>query len=370
MRTILICYNSLTFIRSVYYIDTVFGKNDSLILFYDGYSITNQISEFSNHGYQIAFIYPKKNYISKKCNNSFVNTILEKKSISKEIKSKASSFLGEDECNIVIFKDNHYVEVDLIENIYYRLKKRANIILIEEGVGLYNFDKYLEPLRHPVFQRINGLPKYCLNNPVQGMNPKVDEIWCTNPELIKLKRKDMSTRVRKINGVFPVDFCNYYIDVVGLRDIVRSYDFQTIRYVYLTQPYKGYKYFNSELDYINRLKDVLSVLELYGRVFIKPHPKDDVDYSQLITDNICVCDMDTQKIPFEIISSLFLKYQIVTVTSSVSINDKSGYDPIFVYPMFLPDNGKEYETYYKTCSKNGRICQDIHQLEAAVRSTL
>lgn len=332
MKYIVLTYNYLTLVRALKYINDVWGRENSVILY------MNLVSKFPE---RIMLDYTAKEIKCKSLNAgkhgfsllrlNIVNTRRTWKCVNQLLDSFDTEFV------ICLFKDNELLEATVIENAMSKFGYRCHIWLIEEGTGLYA-STMIKP-RFPFVKRfINhhfGLSNYGLKAIPQGMHPFLEKIICTKPELFKRKVNRENLEIEKMQEVFTDDLNDYFVRLILQNKEKKNYD-----YVFLTQPFRDLK-----LDYdylLNKHKKYLplifEILSNYGRVLIKLHPREHFDYKQYTNEKIDIVEGVENNIPFECLMSYYGNPQMISMYSSTSINIKSSKRSIFLGKLFdFPD---------------------------------
>jgi len=280
------------------------------------------------------------------------------------------SLLKDKDLRLVMYKDNWYVEAGVLD---YAVKMRGkgyhiNTILIEEGMGIYGTGTYPEENRHPIALKLLGISSYCMNNPVQGMNPAINEVWCYNNELFRKKRNDGDLAVIKEENEFDEESCECYVgllsDTSSAQDIKKLRD---VKYIFLTQPFADFDKFEDESEYIDTVSKILELIGKYGDILIKQHPRDKVDYSCFKNDNVFVCNDAMRLIPFEGLQTLFNNPRIITVASSCATHINYENKPIVLYPIFCSDYWIDVtENRYLESWSDCLICKSLEELKGVL----
>lgn len=363
MKYVVFSYNMLTLCRSLRYIDEVWGKENSTIIYadlvspvpdaikndYDVVTIDTDSLEATKRGFSLIFG-------SCRCANKAWK-------ILDRIVADAN-----DEVTLVVFRDNQPQEATLIERFHKKYSDKGKIILIEEGSMIYA--KKRVPIRYQMIKKIiyslYGVSLYSLLPVPHGDHKYISKIICVNPDLYK-KRNSLNrdVDVEKMINIFVESFNNYIIESVTGK---KCEEFPKFDYVYLTQPYTDYREeYEKIMDISNDLlPKIFGILNEHGRTIIKPHPRESMDYSVYVNENVELVSEKEQFLPFECLMQLYGNPQQISMCSSVSISNKSDKQSIYTFRMFdIPNDESCYHENYFS-DNNIVVCDNLTDFSNAL----
>ena len=333
MKYIIYAFNYLTLSKTLRYIDDRWLRENSLILYTNSVSpfphrikekFNSKVIDFNDIEYADVPIV-RKNSLAVNC---FWEVLIE---FSKE----------DEEVNLVIYRDNQIIECSLIDR-FHKKYQNGKIILMEEGSGLYLLDYYIDytPNAIDVIRRQLTKLKYKLygltpsSSPGKpfGYNPYINRVVGSKVNGLRERYKGTGIIVEQQIDVFTPEFSRTFVENVIDHEIVPvEYD-----YVFLTQPV---------IELIGGTeKEIIDIYESFllwffghigkgKRLIIKPHPRDDYDYSKYTNEKVALCDKEMNKLPYECLS-VFWKYpREVTFCSSACINSKSNRTGVYMYKL-------------------------------------
>ena len=271
------------------------------------------------------------------------------------------------DCNAIIFKHSCHkklverefkIDLKRYSDIYiyhdgtklgrYLQDKKQKYHLIEDGINTYQILREIPSRLFPLppknkikyflkfFFNIGYLPcgqnRFCLSIEVNDKS----NLAITHRNLVEVPKESLYGRLTNKQKLIL-----YKIFVSGIF-LQGSYDV-----ILLTIPLFKDKYVKSEYMQIKIYKDIIEDLELRGEsVVIKPHPRDNVDYSRYFTNNIII----DKNIPTEVLNynpELHFKKGITILSSSLDsidfVDQKEWYGIEYLdkkYKQFITDEYK------------------------------
>lgn len=223
---------------------------------------------------------------------------------------------------LVVFADNEVYTQFLITLVRQKMKNRSNVILIEEGIGLYNNRRKLST----DFLLCSGLIKTVILKIIYGFwyrridlgyNPNVDIILCRSPEKLPILKKRNKTVLRTdIEELFSSG-----LEIVSaqVRDrIEQSFPSRTPYFLFLSQPLVEAACADERelVSFIQKLYNVVSSVGL--QLVIKPHPGELYDFIGHIPGPTVLHDL--KLVPFEAIAPYIEPVAVGTWMSSSALN--------------------------------------------------
>ena len=323
MKYIIFAYNYPTLCKAIRYVDSVFGKNDAVLIYS---SFVNEAPKELVKEYGIIEIGGKQRDQQKGIRRLVVD-VLTTREICKAFKSVIKKWKGE-HFTLVVFKDNEAQDATLIDLAY---SFGGEIWEIEEGAGIYTIEKRkvshknIKRIVYPIFR----VSSYAITDNPQGLHPHVSKIISAKPDLLKEKYAKTSKKLEKQIEVFTDDFSRRFVLTIMPEKKPDAYE-----YVFLTTPMGDLLKGDIEKQlYTVFLEHLFSMLEKYGRVLIKPHPRDQFDYQLYETNRVKVCEKNEQMIPFECLLGFYKGADIISLVSSANTSITRGGKSIFVYPL-------------------------------------
>ena len=323
VKYIIYAYNYPTLCKAIRYIDSEFGKKDAVLIYS---SFVNKAPKELVEEYRIIEVDGRQRDQQRGIRRLVID-YLTTRDICNAFKRVVKKWRNE-RFTLVVFKDNEAQEATLIDLAY---SFGGEIWEIEEGVGIYTLDKRkvthknIKKIVYPFFQ----ISRYAITDNPQGLHPCVSRIISANPNLLKEKYINSSKILEKQIEIFTDDFSRKFVLTIMPEKRNDVYE-----YVFLTTPMEDLLYGETEKQlYIEFLKRFFSTVEKYGRVLVKPHPRDGFDYQSFETSRVKVCEKKEQMIPFECLLGFYKGADIVSLLSSANASVKRGSKSIFVYPL-------------------------------------
>ena len=265
---------------------------------------------------------------------------------------------------LVLFVDDNMREATVLE-LVKKHYEQCESWLIEEGVGIYRNPEKKDyrklKSRRRWLYRLFGVSVYNMIAPAQGYNLLVDKILCRKPDLVKSRGHSPCAAVEKEIDIFTEENSNYLLnEIFHTGEPERG-----VQYVFLTQPFVEIGYATRE-EYHLCIRQILSILSGRGKVLIKPHPWDPEDYSQYVDDNVSLCSLELNKIPFECLLGCFRDARVIAFCSSSACNLDTSKSPVYLYRL-LPGVAKNLRLPENFFEVNHIIdCVSLAQLEEII----
>lgn len=250
-------------------------------------------------------------------------------SIVKQISRKHESV------NLALFHDNWAFFPTLMEQ-FLRMRNAADIILLEDGISLYN--PYKEQKEHRYFTKkilfkVLGLSPYALISGGIGWNRHLSVILCHNPDDSVFDKRKKRVFVDFEGPVFTKKSLLSFLHRLGISQSqlkgLKSYS-----YIFLTQPMEEA---TDRKLYLDVLHKVFRLLKATDRVLIKKHPRDQGDYSEFLNQNVDVCDKVLELVPAECLISYLDEIHVLTFSSSAAYQGQNFGKKIYLYRL-IPDS--------------------------------
>lgn len=359
MKYIVYAFNYPTLCRALRYIDSQWGKENSILIFAE---LVSPLPEAIKEEYHATVIrgYNRSQFGGVK--GLFADIAITHASC-RAVNKVIRSFNGE--FTLVVFRDNEIQEATIIECVFKRYSDRCHLWIIEEGVGLYRTDRnpihYL-PIKRILFP-ILGLSRYALKNVSQGEHPRIEQVICSQPNLMATKFCGKNL-VKQID-IFTPEFSTRFAQCILNADCINK---QHFNYVFLTSPIFDFTDQTAEnYDfYRSSIQKLVQTVREYGSLVIKSHPRDHYDYSPFACDDaVKICGPLENAIPFECLYEYFGRPQIISAGSSVSLNSNSEKPTIFVYRL-LHYNSVMGQLMQESSDIKPIICNDFEDLKQAL----
>ena len=270
----------------------------------------------------------------------------------------------QEEFTLVVFRDNEAPEATLIEKAMRHFPKRFHLWIIEEGVGLYRTDRPLIQgvwLKKWLF-RLLGISTYALRKVSQGEHPKVEKVICQQPEWAaeKFAGKDIEQQIPVFVPEFNPRFAAY---VLGSAPENSRYD-----YVFLTVPCQNVA--ASVENFYARYEAFLECLVRYatknGRLLIKCHPRDTYNYQKYAQiPNVRVCSALENQVPFECLYAYYGFPKVISLGSSFTLDDPDSKPTIFAHKL-LGLSASIEDLMIKHTPETLVICETMEDLKNAL----
>lgn len=359
MKYIAYAINYPTLCRALRYIDTQWGKENT-VLFYatlvsplpEGVSARYNVIEIAGHnrgrisGFEALY-----------ADFSTANTSWKK--LRRLLKDTDEDF------TLVVFRDNEAPEATLIEKAARHFPKRFHLWIMEEGVGLYRTDR--NPVRSvwvkKLLYRMLGISTYALKNVSQGEHPRIEKVICQHPDWAteKFRDKQIQQQLDVFVPEFNLRFAEYVLGALSREE--GGYD-----YVFLTTPIAQCVNFTEEYAkrYAQFLDEMVSYATAGGKLLIKCHPRDTYDYSKYQNmPNVKVCSALENQVPFECLHAYYGLPQMISIGSSVSLKDTGGKPTIFVHNLLDVPTAIE-SLLAKHAPESMILCQTMEDLKRAL----
>ena len=359
MKYAVFVYNISTLCRAISYIDTLWGKDNSTILYAD---LVSPIPETIRQDYKVRII--NTNLLDSRCRGmalllgSCRSSINAWKELDTLLKKSGEPY------TFIVFRDNEIQEATMIEKAYRKYPQKIRIWVMEEGSGIYAMKRVSG--RFLNFKRmiylLFGVSTYSLHAVPQGMNDKVEKIICSHPELLKEKYKNKGIELEKMIPVFTQELSEYITNsVLGKQINYPKYD-----YVFLTQPFTDFPSEYDDLLAIHQklLPQIFDILKKNGNTIIKLHPRESYDYS--IYTGISLSKQEEKQIPFECLMQLYGNPQMISMFSSTSVTIQTEKPSIYLSKLFnIPGTDHLYAAEYYI-KNNIIICDSLEQFQEAL----
>ncbi|MDD3625985.1 MAG: polysialyltransferase family glycosyltransferase [bacterium] len=283
MKTIFATYNLFHLILAVCKCYTVERSSERALILIDNGYITNAediIGKFKDfidwcdfkifNDKKISDEFYSKSDLSKLFNNLSLIKYYERR--NQEIKS-----LDLNDSEIFIFNDSRILS-------RYLILKKGNVILLEDGMG--NYLKYNYKLRDHL-KKLFGI------YPPMGRNPKIKKIHVQSPENLPddIKDKGVSLDIGMILTNIPQEIkekiFNIFIDEKTFT-LLKKTDTEKKKILVITQPISEIKLCSEEKK-VKLYRDLLTpYLNDENVIFIKPHPYEKTNYSNIFGNSIIV----------------------------------------------------------------------------------
>lgn len=333
MKYVIYAFNYLTLSKTIRYVDSIWTRTNSLILY------TNTVSRLPSA------IAEKYNCILYDYDDDNVQqySLLKKTSFAVRLFWKVlCEFASKDEnVTLVVYRDNQFIECSMIDRFHKKFRF-GQIILMEEGAGLYlndflieyhmDCDNFLRKILRKTKYKFYGLTSSSTPGKPFGYNPFINRVVGSKVEGLRERYKGTGVIVEQQIDVFTPEFSRTFVENVIDHEIVPvEYD-----YVFLTQPV---------IELIGGTeKEIIDIYESFllwffghigkgKRLIIKPHPRDDYDYSKYTNEKVALCDKEMNKLPYECLSAFWKYPREVTFCSSACINSKSNQTGIYMYKL-------------------------------------
>lgn len=300
MKAIFICYNYLTLYKALYTIKHNYKDNETIIIFRETVSpIPKNLKT-----------YTKVYNINK--SKMFSNKIIDKlRIIKKTVEIIKKETVNIDNIDFIVFKDNELIESTLIEKVKKLDIKSKKILLIEEGLGIYEKEAKQEKrnLKILLKNKVLNFFDYHIYDKPQGYNPLVDEIICSDDKLLKKIKGELNLNIFKHSNMFSQEEVMFFVvNILGYElSIFEKY--KNYEVVFLSQPLK-------EIGITDREnKRIFSVLSLKP-CLIKRHPRESDELYVSSNKNIVELDNKLNEIPFECLYTMFNSPIVITYFSS------------------------------------------------------
>ena len=359
MKYVIFAYNFLTLSKTLRYVDSIWTREKSLILY------TNTASSLP------ITIAEKYNCVLYDYNDFSVQHYPPLKKISCAVRffwKALCEFVPEGEnVTLVVYRDNQYIECSMIDQ-FHKKYHSSQIMLMEEGAGLYlghhtDRDNYFRRiLRKAKYKLLYGLSSSNSPGKPFGYNPYINKVVGSKVDGLRERYKGTEVLVEQQIDVFTPEFVRTFVENIIDHEIEPvEYD-----YVFLTQPVKEFVG-GSEKEVVGIYETFLlwffSRIGKEKKLIIKPHPRDDFDYSKFVNERIALCDKEMNKLPYECLSVFWKFPREFTFYSSACINSKCNRTGVYMYKL-LKNNlvGDIVDMQY--VKDNGIfICESENQLE-------
>ncbi|MFW6015949.1 MAG: hypothetical protein ACOCRK_05890 [bacterium] len=358
MKVIFICYNYLTLYKAMFLIKNRYKKYSCTIIYREIVAKApvgiNKICNVFIIKKSIGGIYHAMVSLFPRLRNFIEKAMIAKRTceiLKKEIKKDKDNIL-------VVFKDNEMIEATIIKYFVKNTNNKRKVILVEEGIGLYNNSNKKEENRlvYKILYKLFGLSKYSLQNFSQGYHPFIDKIICGNPDLFREKKKRRNIPIEKEINVFNKTDCIYFIKKIVKISPAKISRYFSSKYVYVTQPLSKDGIIDKEQELVFE-KDIINLFLNKDKLLIKKHPRDDKKYNSFIEKGAQIFDQNYSAVPFECLYFAMKNPIIITVHSSVykNILDVNNNAPVILLYRLIVDYIEKNKTY--------KINQEIDKIE-------
>ncbi|MTI80463.1 MAG: hypothetical protein FH758_06190 [Firmicutes bacterium] len=280
--------------------------------------------------------------------------------------SKLSNLIGEN-TTLLIFNDTEPITWKLMKETK-RESPSNKIVLLEEGVGLYNFTSNKKENKiasmKSILTRLTG--NEIKFQPV-GLSEDIDTIIAREPDQIpQIKKKNKEILKQSIGGLFEQPSAQQFIDAFFKGENSSFYEVkhEMKNVLFIDQPISEYiDNINSYEQEVKFMAEIFDNISKDTNIIIKPHPRDDIRKYDLLTkqfSNITVITRELALAPIECVLAAFRNSTIITYNSSAGINAKYIVPEIrvcFTYSIFYDFIG---ETKDREVIKNIEM---VHQLK-------
>jgi len=357
VKYIAFTYNIFTLAHILSYTDNSYGRENVSIVYSD---IASMLPEVIRNDYKIHFV-PSNDILSKRRINAIICACNLSLRIWKVVDKILSS--NSEETTLIVFRDNEIEEASFIEKAIKKYGEKVHVWVMEEGNGIYAKEK--NPIRYlkikQILYKLSGVSSYSLQNKTQGLHPSVEKIICSKPYVIREKLSlDIELETKK--DVFTRELNEYLIKSVCGQQVKSKH----YKYVFLTQPFENFRGEHDELieSYKKLLPLIFKILSERGRVIIKLHPRETLDYSLYLNDQIDICTDEEKILPFQCLMQYYDYPQMISMFSSACAGIDNTYPSIYMYKIFNIHGIERLfsEEYYKT--NHIIACSDIEEFKS------
>lgn len=355
MKYIVFCYNTPTLCRTIRYVNSIWGIENTSIIYAN---LVSDIPQNIVRDYHIELV--ETNHVDKKRGfQLIIQSCLVTNQISKVVLEKKKNI--HEDTTLIVFRDNEIEEATIIR----RMKKyfpQTKITLIEEGSGIYALSR-IEPrfkLLKKIIYKCFGIGSYSLTSNPQGLNKDVSCIICSNPESITTK-VCQGVNIEQIIAIFTYELNDYITkSFFKNNESEDKYDF-----VFLTQPLTDFREDYEKLIRVHSdlLPKIFKILSKYGKTIIKLHPRETYNYDKYINDRVNISSKEEAEIPFECLLQHYGNPQMISMFSSASISIQTEKSSLYLYKLFsIPGvDGLYEESHLK--NNNIIVCESIEDIE-------
>ena len=357
MKYIVFAINYPTLCRALRYIDTQWGKENSILMYA---TLVSPLPEGLVKDYDVIEIAGHNRGRIGGLKALFADALTANRSwhqLRKLVKDTQEEF------TLVVFRDNEAPEATIIEKAARHFPKRFHLWIIEEGTGLYRTDR--PPiqgvwLKKRLF-RLLGISTYDLKSVSQGEHPKVEKVICQQPEWAaeKFAGKDIAQQIPVFVPEFNPRFAAY---VLGAAPESSCFDF-----VFLTTPCQDiatltdnfYENYGVFLENLTRHASG-------SKLLIKCHPRDTYDYQKYTQiPNVKVCSSLENQVPFECLYAYYGFPKVISLGSSFTLDNPDGKPTIFAHKLLgLPASIESLMSKYTP--EMLVLCETMEDLEKAL----
>lgn len=237
------------------------------------------------------------------------------------------------EINLMTSHDNWAFFPTLLEEFKRKIVTSNAIMLFEDGLALYEPLKKTNikysSLKKMVF-RIIGLSPYCYEHSGIGWNPILDAIYCQNPNdnSIICRVKYTNSKAIYEGNTYSIENILSLLQYVGIEqstlDSLNEYDC-----IFLSAPMEELTDIN---NYLSSLKKIFKCLDK-RKILIKKHPRDSIDYDNILPNNVSLCDKSLDIVPVECLLGTLRHIDIISFCSSACLNPGEGNCSFFLYRL-------------------------------------
>lgn len=359
MRYYFYTINYATLFRAICYEEQVYGKENSFIFYAD---IVSELSDEIKKEYRIKLI-PSEIYRNK--TNGLQGVINGAKVALQSYEYIVEEMKDFEEVTLFIFRDNEPQEATLIERLKKKYGNLIHIVLVEEGSGIYASGR--PPIRKKIIKRmiynIMGISAYALKNNPQGMNAHLEKIICKNPNAMPQNKK--SIEIEQQINIFSKEFSTKILKIMNC-DL--AYD--DFAYIFLGEPMTDFG-INSPLveRYVEFIQQLIDSISPYGKLLIKPHPREKFDYSAFNSYHVNVLDEEFKRIPVECILACCENIVVLSLYSSANANLSNGKTSYYLYKLMeIKEMDGGFSNKYLSDNKI-EVCNDFCHLNRMLEMT-
>lgn len=324
---IYICISLTDLLRTNSIHNSYYPGYDKLIIFSD-YVIKLPIDIIKNLQRNLNIIYVQ--YRHKKDKTAFlwwkryVDSIIEIISRNTENYAKV---------NIMAAHDNWAFFPTLLEEFKRKIVSSDEVMLFEDGLALYEPLKKINVkysgLKKIIFQ-IMGLSSYCYEHSGIGWNPILDAIYCHNPNDESIISRVEYTNSKAIyeGNIYSHENISSLLQSIGIKqttlDSLNEYDC-----IFLSAPMEELMDINK---YFVSLKKIFNCLDK-RRILIKKHPRDSMDYNNILSNNVRLCDSSLDIVPVECLLASLRNVDVISFCSSACLNPGEENRSFFLYRL-------------------------------------
>ncbi|WP_416826512.1 polysialyltransferase family glycosyltransferase [Ectobacillus polymachus] len=247
----------------------------------------------------------------------------------KLFKKVADIVCTESPATVILFKDNDFLTCQVIESAS---RLGSNIILVQEGVGIYkntepNVKQWLR-MKVPI---LLGYP--WVYNYTQGLNPKVKTIAATDLEKLPPIKKQSKELIEIPQIAPPYHLLRTYSEFIPDK-MLQPLRGHSASLLYIGQPLSKFGLAKLE-DEIAFLQNLLFFTKKNGlKLVVKPHPDENLDKFSGFENELTLL---SNSLPAEVIPLFLSVISVVTPFSSAADNMSSWFHipVLYVHELLL-----------------------------------